>query len=113
MVYSKKSLSLIFTLFFTVFYIFPQNLSNSPYRPHPTEESVPLLKSTELSVRLKIFKDPTGSMKCNDIPDESFIPIDNPYKPKYFEGILWFDLEINKPLNFDGQTSYKSWKRAY
>lgn len=103
MVYSKKSISLIFTLFFTVFYIFPQNLSNSPYRPHLTEESVPLLKSTELSVKLKIFKDPTGSMKCNDIPDESFIPIDNPYKPKYFEGILWFDLEINKPLNFDGQ----------
>ncbi len=103
MVYSKKILILLFTLFSTIFFIFPQEQPNLSYRPQITKGNISALTSKELGITLKLFKDPTGSMNCNDINDENFIPVENPYKPKHFEGILWFDIEITKPANFDGQ----------
>ncbi|MBQ0040332.1 MAG: hypothetical protein KBS64_07895 [Treponema sp.] len=42
-------------------------------------------------------------MTCNQINEEDFHETELPLKPGFFEGILWFDIEISKPENFDDQ----------
>lgn len=61
-----------------------------------TKEEIKYPNMMEEKPPAKIFIDPKGTMKCSEIQDQDFSDIEFPYRPGFFEGILWFTIQIDK-----------------
>ena len=61
-----------------------------------TKEEIKYPNMMEEKPPAKIFIDPKGTMKCSEIQDQDFSDIEFPYRPGFFEGILWFTIRIDK-----------------
>ena len=77
--------------------------NTSTSRPEITEGRIIYTNATEINLKSSIYRDYTGDTKCEDLKDTDFTHNEFPFKPGFFEGILWFNIEITKPENFDNQ----------
>ncbi|WP_407397702.1 LuxR C-terminal-related transcriptional regulator [Treponema sp.] len=68
-----------------------------------TNEDINLSRDTEISITTKVFKDYSFEKKCSEIEEKDFKDTGLPYYPGLYDGILWFDIIIKKPEQFDGQ----------
>lgn len=66
-------------------------------------ESTGISSSPNIKAKIKIFRDDSNHMTCEEIPEEVFQKTVFPYYPGAYNGTLWMDIAIKKSDEFNRQ----------
>ena len=66
-------------------------------------ESTGISSSPNIKAKIKIFRDDSNHMACEEIPEEVFQKTVFPYYPGAYNGTLWMDIAIKKSDEFNRQ----------